>query len=95
MNGFGYSQLPENKEDKDQQYKYGLKISNEAKTIYISDSCCWSAAMKDGSFLSAYERVGYHSCTSQLLQGFLDGSAEIVVSRWDGKHFTETTIREA
>lgn len=78
-----------------QQFQHGKEISDGAKAIHISANSVWSADMKNGSYISSSEGIGYHSCTGDLLAGFLAGSAAIVVHRWNGKRFTETTIRPA
>jgi hypothetical protein len=68
---------------REEQYRKGLAMSEQAHTISISYSDSWSATMKDGGSQTAYERIGYHACTADLLRGFLDGPAQIVVYRQD------------
>lgn len=79
---------------KQEQYEHGLQVSREAKRVTISINSAWSAQMQGGSFLSSYEGIGYHSCTADLLRGFLDGGAEIVVFRDTGAGISETIIKE-
>lgn len=64
-----------------EQFASGLKTSREAKTIYINASGTWGADMLSGAALSAYEGIGYHANTADLLRGFLAGPAPIVVYR--------------
>jgi hypothetical protein len=78
--------LPHNENRAKEQYEHGLEVGNNAKEIHISYSDSWSADNLDGSYTSAPERIGYHACTKDLLHGFLDSSAKIVVHRdIDGK----------
>lgn len=67
-----------------EQYEKGVEIGRQAKAIHISAGTVWSASMKSGSALCSYEGIGYHACTADLLRGFLDSGAQIVVSREAG-----------
>ena len=80
-------------EYKRQQYQHGLEISRQAKQVAVGMNGTWSAEMLGGSFLSSSEGIGYHSCTADLLRGFLDGPAEIVVYRWVNGHCERFVIR--
>jgi hypothetical protein len=69
----------------DEQYNEGRKLADEGAVIYISITGCWSADVRPvlsgqtgWGHLAAYERLGYHSCTSDLLRGWQDGGAVIV-----------------
>lgn len=75
-----------------QQYEKGMRIGQEASTVYIAINGTWSARMKDGSHISSYEGIGYHSGTSALLKGFLDSGCRVSVYR---RHLKgETVIKE-
>lgn len=76
----------------EKQYAHGLEIGQNAHEIHISISSVWSASMKNGGALSSSEGIGYHSCTADLLRGFLDSKAPIHVHRYTGGKFTETVI---
>jgi len=65
-----------------QQYNHGLETGKEFRLITINANSVWSASMNSqGSLLSSYEGIGYHSCTADLLRGFLDSPAKVVVYR--------------
>jgi hypothetical protein len=65
-----------------EQYEKGLNTGKEFALISIGASSVWSASMNGrGSLLSSYEGIGYHSCTADLLRGFLDSPAKVVVYR--------------
>ena len=68
---------------REEQYRTGLHWSGKCSRISIGTNSVWSATTKEGSSVSSYEGIGYHSCTADLLRGFLDGPAEIVVYRRD------------
>ena len=68
------------------QYRKGVMLANKRATIYVAHNGVWSATIPhqidsigDGpSFLSTYETLGHHACTSYLIQGWIDGRACIV-----------------
>lgn len=68
---------------REQQYREGLAQSERCTRIIIGSNSVWGGTTKDGGSLTSYEGIGYHSCTADLLRGFLDGPAEIVVHRKD------------
>ena len=76
-----YDSLPHNIEYAKEQYSKGLSIGNQAKKIHISITDSWSASMLNNSYISAYERIGQHACSKDLLRGFLDSSVAIIVYR--------------
>lgn len=73
----------------DKQYAEGLRVSREAVCVFINASGTWGATTKarpgcgQGS-LQAYEGIGYHANTADLLRGFLAGPAPVIVYRKDG-----------
>ena len=75
-------------------YQRGLKLSHESKSISISISSVWSSVGKDGSNTSSYEGIGYHTGTSELLRGFLDGPAQVIVYRLTDDGCKGTVIRK-
>lgn len=79
---------------KEKQYRTGLKVSREAKCVFISAYGTWGADLGNGTSLSAPEGIGYHACTADLLKGFLDGPAPVKVYRMTDKGITCTTIKE-
>jgi hypothetical protein len=70
----------------EKQYTKGLDIDSQAKYIAIACNGVWSMTYKgkDGTSFS-YEGIGYHACTKNLLHGFLDSGAPIVVYRYNRK----------
>lgn len=64
-----------------EQYETGLRWSNSAEEIHLNFQGIWSAKMKDGSFITSYEGIGYHGNTAELLKGFLEGIAPLIVHR--------------
>lgn len=87
----GYDLL--NKHRPASQYKTGLTIGLEAKTIGISANGCWFAAMKDNSLMTSYEVIGYHANTCELLKGFLDSGCRFIVYRQTESGITETEVK--
>jgi hypothetical protein len=63
-------------------YRKGLKIGAEARYVFISANDTWGAAMLDGGTITSYEGIGYHAYSSDLLHGFIDSGAAIVVYRY-------------
>lgn len=79
-----WDSLPANRKRGAEQYAEGLRVGRESKEIHISQGTTWGASLKSGSHLSAYEGIGYHACTADLLRGFLDSGAVVIVHRGDG-----------
>lgn len=77
---------------REEKYREGLAWSAKAVRITIGINSVWGATLKDGGTLTSYEGIGYHSGTADLLRGFLDGPAEVVVYRHDG---SRTVIKPA
>lgn len=75
----------------DKQYAEGLKVSREAREVFISANGTWGADLKPtlpgslGASLTSYEGIGYHANTADLLRGFLAGPAPIKVYRRNGE----------
>jgi len=71
-------------------------------SVYIRSNGTWAAdippTMPNGTmagFCSSYEGIGYHRATADLLHGFLDSGARVVVSRWyPGTCIEHTVIQE-
>lgn len=64
-----------------ENYEKGLKTGRAAKTIHIAVNSVWGASMLDGSSISSYTGIGYHTGTAGLLRGFIDSGCEILVHR--------------
>jgi hypothetical protein len=77
----------------EEQYQTGLKYGKECSKITISERGVWGGTLKNGGYLSSYEGIGYHSCTSHLLKGFLDSGVEIHVYRRVNDKVTCTKIK--
>jgi hypothetical protein len=63
------------------QYEKGLAYGREAEFITLSYKGVWGC-VKGNSTVTSYEGIGYHSNTKELLRGFIDSGAVIVVYRW-------------
>jgi hypothetical protein len=77
-----------------EQFRKGQKIANESVEVGISAGGTWYAVGKNGSQVTSYEGIGYHSTTSDLLRGFLSGTARIVVNRYTDTGYSATCIKE-
>jgi hypothetical protein len=64
------------------QYEKGLQYGRDAVKVTIGVNSVWGATMKDGGHVGSYEKIGYHACTADLLQGFIDSGVPIYVYRW-------------
>jgi hypothetical protein len=68
-----------------EQYEAGLAIGRASHTIYINRHSSWASfALRNASHQLAtfsHERIGTHANTSELLRGFLDSPAAILVRR--------------
>jgi len=65
------------------QYERGLEVGRESEYVTICKDGTWSARSLEGVITTSYERIGYHSGTAALLQGFLDSGVEMYVDRYD------------
>lgn len=77
------------------QYQRGLEVGKEYSLIVIGPQSVWSGHEpynKQSSYIESWEGIGYHACTANLLQGFLDSPARIVVHRYSRK---STTLKRA
>lgn len=74
------------------QYAKGLQVGKDAVKIAVAVNDVWSANMKDGGHLSSCEKLGYHAGTSELLRGFLDSGAKIVVYRENADKLVATVL---
>lgn len=75
----------ENRDYHQAQYDKALKMAQQGAIIHISVTGGWSAeippqhAYQTGySSVTAYERIGYHACTADLIRGWQDGGAPII-----------------
>lgn len=66
-----------------ESYSYGRYLSERSNRIGISSFTTWFASTKDGRMLSFSKIIGIDSYTSDILKGFLDGGAEVVVYRYN------------
>jgi len=63
-----------------EQYNKGRTLGSQGYTLVIAVNKVWSAVRLGSdidSRISSYEKLGYHACTADLLQGFLDSQAPI------------------
>jgi hypothetical protein len=74
---------PHNAEYRAKQFADGKALAEQGAAIYISVTGSWSARVPvagrpgEYSHVSAYERLGYHAGTEDLLRGWLAGGARI------------------
>jgi len=64
-----------------EQHAKGVRISLAAESVGIACNGTWTAKLP-GGVVTSCEGVGYHGCTADLLRGFLDGPAPVVVYRY-------------
>lgn len=78
-----------------QRRQEGLEVATTYKEVHISIYGSWSAAHGPrGGSLSASETIGWHVATAALLEGFLAGTASIIVHRFADGKITETVIKQ-
>jgi hypothetical protein len=66
------------------QYQKGLEIGRENDVVFICGNGTWGAehnAPGRHSYTTSYEGIGYAACTKDLLHGFLDSGAPVLVYR--------------
>jgi hypothetical protein len=82
-------------EKRQAKYNKGLEYSNTHARITINYKGVWSAS-NPGSLTSSCEGIGYHAITCELLLGFLDGTAQIIIMRWieDRKEMVKFEVSE-
>lgn len=68
-------------ERKDAKRMEGYKLGLTLVRFSIGENGVWSGQPKDGGHLMSYERIGYHSLTSEFLAGILDSGCEVWVYR--------------
>ncbi len=74
-----------------QHYEKGLEIGENYHQVHIATNGVWGAS-KPNETVSSYEIIGYHACTKDLLQGFIDSRCTLIVHRWDGNKVKATVI---
>lgn len=82
-----YDNLASNQEHRKEQYRRAYDAGKRGDIIFIARNSVWSAqgAITDkqramgiaSSYTSTCERLGYHSCTAELLRGWRDSGARI------------------
>lgn len=80
---------------REKHYRTGLEVSTKSREVIIAANGIWEASRHDGSRMISYEGIGYHSCTADLLRGFLDGPAPLVIYRYNGNAVERHLIKEA
>jgi hypothetical protein len=78
-----------------EQYERGLPIGRTSVHVWIGFNGVWSAKPNSGGSLVSYERIGYHSCTADLLRGFIDSGCTLGVTRYNKltRTFSDTTLQ--
>jgi hypothetical protein len=74
------------------QHNKGIEIGKEYHKIHIDEHSLWSASSPN-SLCSSYEGIGYHACTADLLSGFLQSPAAIIVHRLKGENLVSQIIK--
>ena len=76
------------------QYEKGLRVGREYGEVHISTSSVWSAIGRGATGgVFSHEGIGYHSCTKELLHGFIDSGARIIVHRWTDTGIADVEIQ--
>jgi hypothetical protein len=70
-------------------YQKGVETGKSARYVFISANGTWGAVMLDGGMITSYEGIGYHAHTADLLHGFIDSGAAIVVYRYGAAGATQ------
>ena len=81
----------------EEQYAKGLKIATEFAEVHIAVNSVWSASKRtdaQSSNMQSFETIGYHAGTSDLLRGFLAGTARVIVHRFTMDGLSKTTIKQ-
>jgi hypothetical protein len=88
-----------------EQYLKGLEYGKDFKIIHINPRSVWNAGAFNSedkipdhieynkSVLCSSEGIGYHRDTSEVLRGFLDSGAKIVVHRYTEQGIKATVIK--
>lgn len=84
---------PNNAAWRARQYAKGLELATTYNEIHIAINSLWSA-QKPNATMNAYEGIGYHAGTADLLRGFLAGTAKVIVHRCIDGISSKTTIKE-
>ncbi len=84
----GFDNTPDNvaKDAAMKQYFNGRFVADAhpgITEIFISANGTWGAC-GEGTTVTTYEGIGYHSNTAALLLGFLDSGLPVIVYRRDG-----------
>lgn len=69
-----------------QQYNKGLEIGRSNDEVFICANGTWGAVRdrpNNHCYTTSYEGIGYHACTADLLHGFIDSGAPLVVYRYN------------
>jgi len=61
----------------------GAKMATEGLTLHIGVNGVWSAS-KPGQQVQSYEKLGYHACVNNLVQGFLEAGGKCVFHGFKG-----------
>jgi len=60
---------------KTEQAAKGRELAKQGFTMYVAESGVWSGS-KEGTSLQAYEKLGFHACVIDLIQGFLEAGGK-------------------
>lgn len=68
---------PENKIRK-KRYEEGLQTAEEYEYVTIAINGVWGGRKKDGASVGSYEKLGFHACTADFLQGILESGVQVI-----------------
>jgi len=68
-------------DDADEQYQKGLETSRKSESVGIAEGGTWLAKTPTGGLVTTTEGIGYYPNTADLLRGFLDGPAPVIIYR--------------
>lgn len=67
----------------EKQHAHGVELATGGFEMHVSARGLWSAS-KPGTIVSTYERIGYHSCASEVLRGFLEAGGKCTFGGFRG-----------
>jgi hypothetical protein len=71
---------------KAKRFKEAEGYYKEGMTLHVGKSGVWSGSFNGGRFIYSYEKIGYHSGSRWLLEGFLTLGGKVVFHGFKGIH---------
>lgn len=67
----------------EKQAAEGAKLASDGLTLHIGVNGVWSAS-KPNQHVSSYEKLAYHACVAQLVEGFLKAGGKCLFHGFRG-----------